>query len=201
MGWRVPERNKSWEPENIAANDCLNTTKYGIEHFASILSRVNDGVEYDIDYFHNHLDKLFKDVLREDNNVDQKTKEDLDMIERIVKHAENEVLEGYNCCNEYKNALNHTLWVLLVGEEYYNAIKRLYDLYTDIGQYLIYNLPVFNSDAPRELTDLGDVAADIHLSNCQKFMERGELVEFKSWLRRTNAQFNDATVNASVNSF
>lgn len=201
MSWRVPEKVKGWEPENIAANNCLNTTKYGIEHFTSILNKVNEGVEYDIHYFHSHLDHLFNSALREVNDIDSETKEDLDMIERTIKHAENAVFEGYNCCKEYKNALNHTLWVLLAGEEYYGAIKRLYDLYTDLGQYLIYNLPVFDSDAPRELTDLGDVAADIHLSNCQKFMERGELVELKSWLRRTNAQFNDATVNASVNSF
>lgn len=196
MGWRVPDRPRNWEPKNIEGIDCLHVTNYGKEHFLSLLDRVNEGVEFDIDYFHEHLDKNLNNIIKKDDiNIDQETRQDFGMLIRTIKHAEHAVNDGYDCCQEYYNTLNPTLWILLAGEEYYSSIKRLYDLYTDIGQYLIYKLPLFGSDESEDLINLGDIAAEINLSGCQKFMEREEITQFKAWLRQTNAQFNDATVN------
>ena len=193
MAWRVPERVTK-DPNYLEDENCCTLSSWGEKFFYRAIKKVREGVEYDIQYFHKHIGEKIEDVLT-CNNINLTTWKNINTLYTVVDMAEKEVLAYLETATNVESYSNYpVIMVAWAGEGLYNAIKRLYEVYTDCGQYFIYKLPTIGSkDAHDALIDLGDEATEVDLAACNKFMEREELVNFKAILRRINARYNEAT--------
>ena len=195
MGWRVPDRslNHKWEPKNIATNNPLALEHWGQEHLNRHITKVDDGVAYDINYFHEHILKLISSIISQKEGREE-IAEELAKLKNLIIHTEYEV---NNCCDRCLSGqmpYPRTLRVILDGEAYFSSIQRLYALYTYCGIYFINFLSKYEEN-DLLVQQLMLEAESIELDKCNEFMNRQEIVDFKSWLRSTSSQFQELASN------